>query len=106
MKHPDRPKERVRAVTPDYDARRTTTLEPPIEGLDLLREAGYSQSDDADLAEGYELAEEITIADEGLTAPVIPIRADEFRCGGCFLVLHRSMRAPRGRGPDICRDCA
>jgi hypothetical protein len=40
-----------------------------------------------------------------LTAPVVPIAADEFRCGGCFLIRHRSQLARRRDGAPICRDC-
>jgi predicted nucleic acid-binding Zn-ribbon protein len=37
---------------------------------------------------------------------VVPVQPDEFRCGGCFLVLHRGLHAGVHRGQDICRDCA
>lgn len=92
----------------DYDAPRAAILEPPTEGLELLREARYAGTDplDPDFAASYEFAEEFTTTDDGQPAPIIPIRADEFRCTGCFLVLHRGLRASGANGKDICRDCA
>lgn len=45
------------------------------------------------------------VVDGELTAPVVPIAPDEFRCGSCFLIRHRSQLA-RGRGDSsICLDC-
>lgn len=44
--------------------------------------------------------------DEELTAPVVPIMADEFRCSRCFLVHHRSQLARQVDGNHICTECA
>ena len=37
---------------------------------------------------------------------VIPKQADEFTCGSCFLVHHRSRLASEKKGVAICTDCA
>jgi hypothetical protein len=56
------------------------------------------------VADAYELpGAEVT--DEELTVPVIPMRADEFRCSSCFLVHHRSQHAGQRNGQDLCREC-
>ncbi len=39
---------------------------------------------------------------ESLTIVVRPQQHDEFRCGRCFLVLHRA----RLHADGLCRDCA
>jgi hypothetical protein len=95
------------AATTDYDARRTAGAEPETESLDLLKEHRTSTSDliDEEAGEVYELPG-FDILDEELTTTVIPVRADEFRCGSCFLVLHRGLHAGTRNGEDVCRDCA
>lgn len=50
-------------------------------------------------------ADDDEIVEGELTAPVIPIAADEFRCDGCFLIRHRSQLARTAGGAQICRDC-
>jgi Domain of unknown function (DUF4193) len=92
----------------DYDAPRTATIEPEAESLDMLQERRQVPADDQvdiDSAETYELPG-FDILDEELTAAIIPVRADEFRCSSCFLVLHRRLRAGTREGEPICRDCA
>ncbi len=89
----------------DYDAPRTLANEPAAESLDLLQERRNAGPEE-DLAEPEFELPAYDIIDEELTAPVIPVRADEFRCGRCFLVLHRSMHAGTRNGADTCRDCA
>ncbi|GIH03599.1 dUTPase [Rhizocola hellebori] len=96
------------AANTDYDARRTVIVEPETESLDLLQERRATPADDlasTEFADGYELPG-FDILDEELTTQVIPMRADEFRCGSCFLVLHRSLYATVRKGQDTCRDCA
>ncbi len=62
-------------------------------------------SDDSDSADSYDLPG-ADLSGEELYVRVIPKRADEFTCGSCFLVHHRS-RLARGRGStSICTDCA
>jgi hypothetical protein len=37
---------------------------------------------------------------------VIPEQSDEFTCGACFLVRHRSQLARTGAGTSYCTGCA
>jgi hypothetical protein len=93
----------------DFDAPRTNVIiDPPAESLDLLQARWAEQIDesaDPEFADIYDLPG-MDIADEDLTAPVIPVQTNEFRCGCCFLVLRRTQRASSRNGHDICRDCA
>ncbi len=93
------------AVT-DYDAPRTSVAQPETESLDLLHERRAVPVPDLDdsAVDDYELPG-FEILDEELSAPVVPMREDEFRCGGCFLVLHQSLRAARANA-EVCRDCS
>ena len=43
--------------------------------------------------------------DDEMSVPVVPMRADELRCGRCFLVQHRSRIAVHD-GVAVCRDCS
>ncbi|MBB5873659.1 hypothetical protein F4553_007093 [Allocatelliglobosispora scoriae] len=92
----------------DYDAPRTAPTEPETESLDLLQERRERKTDDladTDFADDYILPG-FDVLDEELSTTVVPVQPDEFRCGGCFLVLHRGLHAGVHRGQDICRDCA
>lgn len=94
-------------TTTDYDApRRSVVEDDSLEELQARRVAPGSavvDVDENDLAETFELpgADQL---DEELTVTVIPMQADEFRCGSCFLVRHRNQRAKPGQ--DVCVDCA
>ena len=93
----------------DFDAPRATAAEPETESLELLQERRGTQPavlTDPDLTEEpYELPVYEIVEDE-LTAPVVPVQSDEFRCMGCFLVLHRTLLAEEGEGDHaLCRDC-
>jgi hypothetical protein len=59
--------------------------------------------DEAELLADLELPG-ADLSAEVLSVSVIPQQADEFRCGSCFLVLHRTLRASAAR--DTCLDCA
>lgn len=93
----------------DYDAPRTNVEEDERKvevSLELLqerraRELDLAESDTADLV----VPPDYDIGEEELTAPVVPQQDDEFRCYGCFLVLHQRMQATSGHGEPICRDC-
>jgi hypothetical protein len=92
----------------DFDAPRTNTIEPPTESLNVLQARWADQVDesaDPEFADIYDLPG-MDISDDELTAPVIPVQANEFRCGRCFLVLHRALQAGSRDGHDVCRDCA
>jgi hypothetical protein len=60
--------------------------------------------DEADDQDGLELPG-ADLSGEELVMPVIPKRADEFTCGSCFLVQHRSWAARTAGGRAICFDC-
>jgi len=61
--------------------------------------------DETDTAESFELPG-ADLSGEELTVRVLPKQADEFTCGSCFLVHHRSRLADQRGGLFICRDCA
>ena len=44
-------------------------------------------------------------SDEELMVRVLPAQADEFTCGTCFLVRHRSQVAKEKDGMLHCTDC-
>ena len=90
----------------DYDAPRQTPTEDTDDDLDALtiRRSTGKTADVDDTAEAVE-SSGLDFVDEELSVPVVPMRGDEFRCGRCFLVHHRSRLADRS-GTQICRDCA
>ena len=97
-------------TTTDYDAPRRPVAdlaEDSLEELATRRTSAQSATvdvDEAEQADVYELpGAEVT--DEELTVPVIPMRADEFRCSSCFLGHHRSQHAGQRNGQDLCREC-
>ena len=93
----------------DYDAPRRAAAdlaEDSLEELTSRRSAAQSPSADVDEAdaESFELPG-ADLADEELSVPVVPMRANEFRCSSCFLVHHRSQLAGERNGQPVCRDC-
>jgi hypothetical protein len=94
------------ATSTDYDAPRTITADDSLEEMQARRGAHdmtVIDMDESDPAAAFEpLGTELF--DEDLTVPVVPMGADEFRCGRCFLVRHRSQRAVAGN--TLCQDCA
>ncbi len=99
------------AGSADYDAQRRPVIDIDDDGVEDLRASlTASRSSTAD-ANGAEAGEDSNFSgadstDEELTATVVPMMADEFRCSRCFLVHHRSQLAERSHGRDICRECA
>ena len=96
----------------DYDAPRKTEEddlnEDSIEELKSRRVDRGSSSvdvDEAEQAEGFELPG-ADLSGEELSVRVIPRQADEFTCGKCFLVHHRSQLAREDNGLLICSECA
>lgn len=63
-----------------------------------------SDLDETDLSEGQELPGAIVL--DELVVEVIPQGSDEFVCGECFSVRHRSQAAGESNGMTICRECA
>lgn len=95
----------------DYDAPRKTDdelSEDSIEELKARRVDTSSASvdvDETEQAEGFELPG-ADLSGEELSVRVLPRQADEFTCGRCFLVHHRSQLAGEESGLPICSDCA
>jgi hypothetical protein len=96
----------------DYDAPRKTDddglAEDSIEELKARRvdkAASTVDVDETELAENLELPG-ADLSDESLSVRVLPRQADEFTCGRCFLVHHRSQLHSDKGGVLICRECA
>lgn len=62
-----------------------------------------SDLEETDLSEGQELPGAIVL--DELVVEVIPEAADEFICGECFTVRHRSQVAVERGGVKICVEC-
>jgi hypothetical protein len=95
----------------DYDSPRRTGFDTGGDSVEELAErsaASRSLGLDPDEAEAAEALEPsgADASDGELTAPVVPIQSDEFRCTRCFLVHHQSRLATRADGQDVCRECA
>ncbi|OMH29687.1 dUTPase [Tersicoccus phoenicis] len=94
----------------DYDAPRKTddeTNEDSIEELKSRRTDNQSavvDEDEAEAAEGFELPG-ADLSGEELLIRVLPAQADEFTCGSCFLVRHRSQISRQKDGMFICKEC-
>lgn len=96
----------------DYDAPRKTDddglTEDSIEELKARRVDKAASSvdvDETELAENLELPG-ADLSDESLSVRVLPKQADEFTCGNCFLVHHRSQLGKITNGVPICKECA
>ncbi len=91
----------------DYDAPRRATVDLDEDSPNELkiRTPSVPSSDDPDEAEAAGSFEPGTPDPSGeeLTAAVMPMRSDEFRCSRCFLIYHRTQRAT---GHDICDTCS
>ncbi|MEV4416091.1 DUF4193 domain-containing protein [Catellatospora sp. NPDC049609] len=97
-----------RSSAVDYDAPRRPAVAPEDDSLEELqarRSVKAPTVDDGEDSEGFELPD-LGPVEEELTVAVIPMQADEFRCGRCFLVHHRSQLAGHGPRGDICRECS
>jgi Domain of unknown function (DUF4193) len=94
----------------DYDQPRKTDDDINEDSLQELqaRRADKSASiidEDLDAGEVAELPG-ADLSNEELSVRVLPRQADEFTCGRCFLVHHRSQLAEERNGQPICRECA
>jgi Domain of unknown function (DUF4193) len=94
----------------DYDQPRKTDDDINEDSLQELqaRRADKSASiidEDLDAGEVAELPG-ADLSNEELSVRVLPRQADEFTCGSCFLVHHRSQLAEERKGQPICRECA
>jgi hypothetical protein len=95
----------------DYDAPRKTEDESPGESLEALQASRGTSAqtavidlDENDTAEGIDLPG-ADLSSEELTVVVVPEQSDEFTCGSCFLVRHRSQIALEKNGLKYCKDC-
>ena len=95
----------------DYDAPRKTEEELNEDSLEELKarrldkNSGKVDEDEAEAAESFELPG-ADLSHEELAVRVPPKQEDEFTCGSCFLVHHRSQLAYEKNGSNVCRDCA
>ncbi|GAB3844512.1 DUF4193 domain-containing protein [Nesterenkonia populi] len=93
----------------DYDAPRKNDDESNEDSIEELknrsgsRQSAVVDEDEAEAAEGFELPG-ADLSDEELQVRVLPAQTDEFTCGSCFLVRHRSQAVERD-GVLICSDC-
>lgn len=94
----------------DYDEARPDVAEASERNLKDVQKmdapnAKSVQSDleETDLSEGQELPGAIVL--DELVVEVVPQGDDEFVCGECFTVRHRSQAAKDLDGVKICRDC-
>lgn len=62
-----------------------------------------AEMEEIDLSDGQELPGAIVL--DELVVEVIPQANDEFTCGSCFSVRHRSQVASERNGVKFCRDC-
>ncbi len=95
----------------DYDAPRKSEddiSEDSIEELKARRAdktTGNVDVDETEHAEGFELPG-ADLSNEDLSVQVLPAQQDEFTCGSCFLVHHRSQLVGEKDGLPICSECA
>lgn len=96
----------------DYDTLKTADPSDPAaqDGLGdfSIAIAPLSPLQDLDTADDQplELTVELDGVGEELSVPVIPRRADEFTCCGCYLVQHNSRAARRSESGTLCPECA
>ena len=94
----------------DYDAPRKQDeelKEDSIEELQTRRsdsQSGSVDEDEAAAAESFELPG-ADLSNEELSVVVLPAQEDEFTCGSCFLVRHRSQIAEERNGVKYCVEC-
>lgn len=95
----------------DYDTPRKSDDELNEDSIEELKTRRNDKSapavdvDEFEQAESHELPG-ADLSGEELSVRVLPRQADEFTCGKCFLVHHRSQLAKEKNGQPICRDCA
>ncbi|GAA1911208.1 DUF4193 domain-containing protein [Arthrobacter gandavensis] len=94
----------------DYDAPRkveedagTTSIEE-LQARRSDKQSAVVDVDESEAAEAFELPG-ADLSSEELLVRVVPAQEDEFTCGSCFLVRHRSQFAVEKNGTKYCRDC-
>ncbi|MFV2197560.1 MULTISPECIES: DUF4193 domain-containing protein [unclassified Nocardiopsis] len=95
----------------DYDSPRKTDEEINEDSLQELQArrgadkgTGTIDVDPDEAAEGMELPG-ADLSGEELAVRVLPRQSDEFTCGRCFLVHHRSQLAEQRDNQLICKEC-
>lgn len=94
----------------DYDTPRKNdddVAEDPVEELtnqSTSHQSAVIDEDETTAVEGFELPG-ADLSNEELQVRVIPPQQDEFTCGLCFLVRHRSQATRDDTGTTICLDC-
>ena len=94
----------------DYDAPRKQEDELKEDSIEELRtrrtdaQSGTVDEDEAAAAESFELPG-ADLSNEELSVVVLPAQEDEFTCGSCFLVRHRSQIAEERGGVKYCVEC-
>jgi hypothetical protein len=94
----------------DYDAPRTSTIDLGELGLEELQAAARRPRmpidfEAVELDVDVDLPPDSMLADDELTALVVPIKSDELRCDRCFLVRHYRQFANRTDNAKICSEC-
>ncbi|MEV6060972.1 DUF4193 domain-containing protein [Nocardia asteroides] len=94
----------------DYDARRDPARDDSHEVVLPIAQPRRTTDaaidiDEGELLDGLELPG-ADLSGEELTLYLLPRQADEFTCGSCFLVHHRSRLSVGDGHTRLCRDCA
>lgn len=94
----------------DYDEARPDVAEASektlqdVQKMDAPTAKSVSaELEENDFADGLELPG--AIVDEELSINVVPPGNDEFVCGECFTIRHRSQDEKHTKQDIICRDC-
>lgn len=94
----------------DYDQARPDVAEASENTLKAVQQMDapnaksiHAELEETDLSEGTELPGAIVL--DELVVEVVPQSADEFVCGECFAIRHRSQAVREINGVSICRDC-
>lgn len=81
------------------------SIESNLEAL-LQKKAGEKPADgpeDADVLDLDDLGRDDQVGTDALAVKALPQQDNEFTCGRCFLVKHRSQLADKKK--NVCRDC-
>ena len=96
----------------DYDAPRKQEEELKEDSIEELKtrrnetqNPNADEDDEATAADSYELPG-ADLSHEELSVVVLPAQEDEFTCGSCFLVKHRSQIDHADGKLLICKECA
>lgn len=94
----------------DYDEVRPDVAEASERTLKAVQEMDaptaksvHSDLEETDLSDGHELPGAIVL--DELAVEVIPQGEDEFVCGECFTIRHRSQAEEKHGDSVLCRDC-